>query len=107
MLPKKEIIRKEKEIKKIFKEKEKKYESPLLQLILKKNNLNNCRFLVITKKTIGNAFERNRTKRILKQKYSNIRHNIEKNYDIIVIPKQKILKIADLGEEIEKAINNG
>ena len=104
LLPKKERIRDEGEIKKLFREREIKSECPLFQIITKANKLTNSRLLVITGKKIGTAVERNRTKRVIKGIYLKNRHKIAKNIDIMIIAKKAVSKESEIIEEIKDAL---
>ena len=103
MLPNQERIKSEGDIKKLFRERETKKEYPLFQIIQKTNQLTNSRLLVITGKKIGNAVERNRTKRIIKGLYLKNKHKIAKNCDFVVITKKAIKNEGEIIEELRVA----
>ena len=87
MLPRDERISKEAEIRAILRTGSRKTRTPLLDLVIKPNHTSKPRLLVITKKALGKAVQRNRIKRRIKGAYLKIRHNINENNDMVVFPK--------------------
>ena len=69
----------------------------LLSIFTCTNQTGKQRIVVICKKELGGAVKRNATRRALIAAYSNNRHKIAKNMDIVIIPKVPIagLKAAE------------
>lgn len=63
-----------------------------------KNRAGICRIGITTSKKIGNAVERNRSRRVIRVAYSNIENKINGNYDIIFVARSrtKYVKSTDL-----------
>ncbi|MDD5594128.1 MAG: ribonuclease P protein component [Candidatus Margulisbacteria bacterium] len=87
LLPKRERIVSRGRIKGLLKRKRFHFSSPLLNVVAEENNNSFPRWVVICSKRLGNAVVRNRTRRTTLAAISNIRLNINKNIDIVVIPK--------------------
>jgi ribonuclease P protein component len=100
LLPKRERISRGSEIAAIRKRKQFHLTSPLLYIIGEENKLPYSRMAVICRAGIGNAVERNRTKRIITAAYANIRHKIDKNMNLLLMPKAKIKKQGQLLTQI-------
>lgn len=73
-----------------------------LVLFVKKNNLGYTRVGYTVTKKIGNSVVRNRIRRQMKEIYRLNFNRIEKNYDLIFIPKQNVVDISF--EELESAM---
>ena len=63
-----------------------------------KNRAGICRVGITTSKKIGNAVERNRSRRVIRVAYSNLESKIKGNYDIVFVArsKTKYIKSTDL-----------
>lgn len=96
----------------------KSFQSPALVSYVMKNRAGICRIGITTSKKIGNAVERNRSRRIIRAAYREIEDRINGNYDIVFVARsrtkyQKSTQIAQLMlsqlEEagvIDEAVNN-
>ena len=77
---------------------------PALVVYAMKNRVGICRVGITTSKKIGNAVERNRSRRIIRAAYQSIfnRYTLKGNYDIIFVArgKTKYLK----STQVEKAM---
>ena len=91
-MEKKFRIRKNMEFKDIYKS-GKNYWNRNLILYVKKNDLNRTRVGYTITKKLGNAVERNRLRRKMKEIYRLNFYNIEEGYDLIFIAKKNIKDI--------------
>ncbi len=67
----------------------KSYVSPDLVTYIVKNNTNNLRIGITTGKKIGKAVERNRSRRIIRAAYRQLRGNLKSGYDIVFVARGK------------------
>ena len=79
----------------------KSFQSPALVSYVMKNRAGICRIGITTSKKIGNAVERNRSRRIIRAAYREIEDRINGNYDIVFVARsrtkyQKSTQIAQL-----------
>jgi ribonuclease P protein component len=103
LLPSRERIRKNSEIQAILKKKQLTFTSPLLRIVAQANQHNTPRVVVVCPKSLGKAVTRNRIRRIIVGQYSNIRHKIGKNIDLVIFPRNVAERMKP-AEEIEKAL---
>lgn len=95
---KKESINKEEKIKsksefiRVFKI-GKKIESEKLKIYFKKDYINISRFSIVTSKKLGNAVQRNRIKRVIREVYRKNKEYFEGGINWIFIPRGKWEKI--------------
>jgi len=64
----------------------------LLRAVMAENQQSVPRILVITSKKLGGAVQRNRIRRVLYGFFNKIKHNINKNIDIVLFPRPMDLK---------------
>jgi len=104
LLPRKDRIRKGKEIKAVIRSK--KRSNPLFDIYIKKNEGEHARFGVITTKILGKANIRNKVKRRIIEAIRKAGKETKEKRDIIIIPKKMILEAGfeNLFEEIKKEI---
>ncbi|MFH1684533.1 MAG: ribonuclease P protein component [Candidatus Margulisiibacteriota bacterium] len=88
MLPKSARISSEREIRKTIKNKQYESSSPLLYLVANDNSLDGSRLAVVIPKKIGKAVVRNRLRRVFQAAFSEIRHKMAKNIDIVLFPRR-------------------
>lgn len=88
MLPKKQRLTRDREIRGVLKTKQYESKNPLFYLVGKDNFLEISRLTVVTPKRLGKATIRNRLRRVFAEAYSKIRHKIKKNVDLVVFPRQ-------------------
>ena len=98
-LTRKERLKKGSEIAEVFK-------SPYniknfcIKMFFCRNKLNWSRIAVTFKRGYGNSVERNKTKRLVKEIYRNLKYKISEGYDIIFLVYKRDLTYA----EIEKTL---
>ena len=78
----------------------KSFQGPALVSYVLKNRAGICRIGITTSKKIGNAVERNRSRRVIRAAYSMIEDKVEGNYDIVFVArtKTKYIKSTKLAE---------
>jgi ribonuclease P protein component len=86
LLPKRNRISSETEIKRVLKTRHYQFKTPLLYFSATEGQ-NNPRMLVICTKQLGNAVIRNRIRRIMSAWLLNNKHNIAKNIDMVIKPR--------------------
>ena len=67
----------------------KSFQSPALVSYIIKNRAGICRVGITTSKKIGNAVERNRSRRVIRAAYSMIESKISGNYDFVFVARSK------------------
>ena len=70
----------------------KNYAHPLIVLIVAPNNLEWARFGITAGRSIGNAVQRNRSKRLLRAAVNTLLINISSGYDVILIARRALLE---------------
>ncbi|MFH1387168.1 MAG: ribonuclease P protein component [bacterium] len=88
MLPRDERIASGAQIKAIIRKKQFQFSTPLLYIVAARNNQRLSRLVVVCKKALGNAVKRNKTRRRIVSAYKDIKHNMTKNIDIVIFPKE-------------------
>jgi ribonuclease P protein component len=83
-LTKKERLKGKKDIQRIFEE-GKSFSCSGAKLICKENDLEYVRFAICLPRRYKNSVQRNRTKRVCREVFRNVKHNIQKGYDIIFV----------------------
>ena len=78
----------------------KSFQSPALVSYIMKNRAGICRVGITTSKKIGNAVERNRSRRVIRAAYSMIESKISGSYDFVFVArsKTKYIKSTELAE---------
>ena len=78
----------------------KSFQGPALVSYVMKNRAGICRVGITTSKKIGNAVERNRSRRVIRAAYSMIEEKIHGNYDFVFVArsKTKYIKSTKLAE---------
>ena len=78
---------------------------PALVVYYSKNRAGICRIGITTSKKIGNAVERNRSRRVIKEAFRNVCPQLNPCYDIVMVArsKTKYLKSTRI-EEVMKRI---
>ena len=62
---------------------------PALVIYYSKNRAGICRIGITTSKKIGNAVERNRSRRLLKEAFRSVCPNVIPGYDIVIVARSK------------------
>ena len=82
---------------------------PALVVYAMKNRVGICRVGITTSKKIGNAVERNRSRRIIRAAYQSVfnQYTLKGNYDIIFVArgKTKYLKSTQIEKAMLECIN--
>ena len=65
------------------------YTNPALVVYVMKNRAGICRIGITTSKKIGNAVERNRSKRVIRAAFRSLKNEVENGYDIIFVARSK------------------
>jgi len=76
------------------------FQGPALVSYVLKNRAGICRIGITTSKKIGNAVERNKSRRVIRAAYSMIEEKIQGNYDFVFVArsKTKYIKSTKLAE---------
>ena len=77
---------------------------PALVIYYRKNRAGICRIGITTSKKIGNAVERNRSKRVLVEAFRSICPDVLPQYDIVIVArsKTKYLKSTRIAEAMRR-----
>ncbi len=86
MLPKKERLRKTRDIKQALNARQYFYRSALLHFCARDNNLENSRLTVVVTKNLGAAVKRNRIRRQFIEAYKKIKPKIAQSIDMVLFP---------------------
>lgn len=78
------------------------YTNPALVVYVMKNRAGICRIGITTSKKIGNAVERNRSKRVIRAAFSNVKNSIEGGWDIVFVARSRTKNTKST--EIEKVM---
>ena len=87
LLPKRERITREREIKQILNRRSFHFSSSLLYFVADDNNKPYSRLAVVCSRRLGMAVRRNRVRRVIFGVFSRIRPNIGRNVDIVIVPR--------------------
>lgn len=63
--------------------------NPALVMYCMKNRAGICRIGITTGKKIGNAVERNRSRRIIKEAFRSVHKDVEGTYDFVFVARSK------------------
>ena len=63
------------------------YTNPALVIYLMKNRAGICRIGITTSKKIGNAVERNRSKRVIRAAFRQLPDRLDGNFDIVFVAR--------------------
>lgn len=82
------------------------YVTPYVAVYYKRNNLGYNRLGITATKKIGNAVERNRARRIIKEAYRLLEPDIIHNYDIVIVARRKAVfgKMQHIQKSLEKLL---
>ncbi len=101
-----EHLTKKKEFEKVFAE-GKVFKNTLMVLYVVPNDYQNSRLGLVVSKKVGNAVQRNRIKRLLREAYRLNKHLLTSHVDIIAIPRQPFssdLKLPNIEDGFKKLL---
>ena len=76
--------------------------SRFVVVLYRRNNLDFTRTAFVSSKKVGNAVERNRSRRLMKEAYSKVKANIKSGYDIVFVARNTICGHKE--QEVEQVI---
>ena len=81
---------------------------PALVVYYSKNRAGICRIGITTSKKIGNAVERNRSRRVIREAFRQVCPNLNPCYDIVMVArsKTKYLKSTRIEEVMKRIFEN-
>ena len=81
---------------------------PALVIYYSKNRAGICRIGITTSKKIGNAVERNRSRRVIREAFRQVCPNLNPCYDIVMVArsKTKYLKSTRIEEVMKRIFEN-
>lgn len=88
MLPKRERLTREQEIKGVIRAKQYESKGPLLYFVARDNSLQFSRLMVVTPKKLGQAVKRNRLRRQIYEIFAKLKPKIPICVDLVVFPKR-------------------
>jgi ribonuclease P protein component len=65
---------------------------PALVTYVMKNRAGFCRVGITTSKKIGNAVERNRARRVIREAYRHVQPKIKGNYDLVFVARVRTIR---------------
>lgn len=100
-----DILRNKKDFSRLYK-KGKSYGSRHVVLFFIRNNLKYNRKAFLASKKVGNAVERNRARRLMKENFRKMGDNIKEGYDILFIARNNIKgeKCKDVSKSMNQVI---
>ncbi|MEE0772804.1 MAG: ribonuclease P protein component [Anaerovoracaceae bacterium] len=102
---KKDILRRKDDFSAIYK-KGKSTGERFVVLFYRKNNLSYNRIAFLASKKVGNSVARNRARRLMKENYRFLKHDIKTGFDLIFIARNSIngKKAQHVGKSMQKAL---
>lgn len=67
----------------------KSYTNPALVMYVRKNRAGSCRIGITASKKIGNAVQRNRARRVIREAFRQIKLPLRGNYDVVFVARTK------------------
>jgi ribonuclease P protein component len=67
--------------------------NPALVTYVMKNRAGFCRVGITTSKKIGNAVERNRARRVIREAYRQLQPKIKGNYDLVFVARVRTIRM--------------
>lgn len=67
----------------------KSYTNPALVMYVRKNRAGSCRIGITASKKIGNAVQRNRARRVIREAFRQINLPLKGNYDVVFVARTK------------------
>jgi len=71
----------------------KNYAHPLIVLLVSPNDLELTRFGITAGRSVGNAVQRNRSKRLLRAAVNTLFDNISRGFDVVLIARKAVLEV--------------
>ncbi|KAF2958218.1 ribonuclease P protein component [Thermotoga sp. Ku-13t] len=90
--PRQERLRLKRDFDRVFRE-GLSLQSDLFTVIYLKNDLDFNRIAIIVRKKLGKAHDRNRIKRWIRESYRQMKPELPRGYDIVVIPRKTLSEI--------------
>lgn len=92
--PRQERLRLKRDFDRVFRE-GLSLQSDFFTVIYLKNGLDFNRIAIVVRKKLGKAHDRNRIKRWIRESYRQMKPELPKGYDIVVIPRKTLSEILD------------
>lgn len=67
----------------------KSYTNPALVMYVRKNRAGSCRIGITASKKIGNAVQRNRARRVIREAFRQVNLPLRGNYDVVFVARTK------------------
>lgn len=67
----------------------KSYTNPALVMYVRKNRAGSCRIGITASKKIGNAVQRNRARRVIREAFRQVNLPLKGNYDVVFVARTK------------------
>ena len=67
----------------------KSYTNPALVMSVRKNRAGSCRIGITASKKIGNAVQRNRARRVIREAFRQVNLPLKGNYDVVFVARTK------------------
>lgn len=82
------------------------YVSPILVVYVLRNRENTARMGITTSKKIGNAVQRNRARRVVREAYRTLLPRIRPGFDVVLVARKKTwsIKMGDVLRELTKKL---
>lgn len=86
--------------------KAKSYVSPVVVVYVMKNRYRQLRYGITTSKKIGNAVQRNRSRRIIREAYRSLADRLKPGYDLVFVARGRTpyVKSTDVLKSLEKLL---
>ena len=86
----------------------KSYTNPALVLYVRKNRAGSCRIGITASKKIGNAVQRNRARRVIREAFRQIKSSLKGHYDLVFVARTKTVfkKSTDIYEIMLPMLTN-
>lgn len=84
----------------------KSFVGPLVVSYVRKNRLPYSRVGVTTSKKVGNAVQRNRSRRVIRAAYASLAHRVRPGYDLVLVARGRtpFVKSGDVARLLEKQL---
>ncbi|MGB9790089.1 ribonuclease P protein component [Thermotoga caldifontis] len=92
--PRQERLRLKRDFDRVFRE-GLSLQSDFFTVIYLKNGLDFNRIAIVVRKKLGKAHDRNRIKRWIRESYRQMKPELPRGYDIVVIPRKTLSEILD------------